>query len=103
MTLLSVKNLRVTFNTEAGIVEAVRGVSFSLGRERLGIVGESGSGKTTLMRAIFGLQPLSAGSINVAGSISRPRYSLRENAAFVAQSVLHDASGCRIVRNNFAD
>ena len=37
MTLLSVENLRVTFATEAGLVEAVRGVSFSLGRERLGI------------------------------------------------------------------
>ena len=46
MSLLAVKNLRVTFDTEAGPVEAVRGVSFSLGRERLGIVGESGSGKT---------------------------------------------------------
>lgn len=38
MSLLSVKNLKVTFDTEAGRVEAVRGVSFSLGRERLGIV-----------------------------------------------------------------
>lgn len=55
MTLLSVKNLRVTFDTEAGRVEAVRGVSFSLGRERLGIVGESGSGKTMTGRSVLRL------------------------------------------------
>lgn len=55
MTLLSVKNLRVTFDTEAGRVEAVRGVSFNLGRERLGIVGESGSGKTMTGRAVLRL------------------------------------------------
>ena len=36
MSLLTVKNLRVTFDTEAGRVEAVRGVSFDLNRERLG-------------------------------------------------------------------
>ena len=55
MTLLSVKNLRVTFDTEAGRVEAVRGVSFDLGRERLGIVGESGSGKTMTGRSVLRL------------------------------------------------
>ncbi|MDR0809120.1 MAG: ABC transporter ATP-binding protein [Gemmobacter sp.] len=55
MTLLSVKNLRVSFDTETGLVEAVRGVSFSLGRERLGIVGESGSGKTMTGRAVLRL------------------------------------------------
>jgi peptide/nickel transport system ATP-binding protein len=55
MTLLSVRNLRVTFDTEAGPVEAVRGVSFSLGRERLGIVGESGSGKTITGRSVLRL------------------------------------------------
>lgn len=55
MSLLSVKNLRVTFDTEAGLVEAVRGVSFELGRERLGIVGESGSGKTMTGRAVLRL------------------------------------------------
>jgi len=55
MSLLSVKNLRVSFDTEAGLVEAVRGVSFDLGRERLGIVGESGSGKTMTGRAVLRL------------------------------------------------
>ena len=55
MSLLSVKNLHVTFDTESGPVEAVRGVSFSLGRERLGIVGESGSGKTITGRSVLRL------------------------------------------------
>ena len=55
MSLLSVKNLRVTFDTESGRVEAVRGVSFDLGRERLGIVGESGSGKTMTGRSVLRL------------------------------------------------
>lgn len=55
MTLLDVQNLQVTFDTETGPVEAVRGVSFSLGRERLGIVGESGSGKTMTGRAVLRL------------------------------------------------
>ncbi|MGV8985850.1 MAG: ABC transporter ATP-binding protein [Cypionkella sp.] len=55
MSLLSVKNLRVTFDTETGPVNAVRGVSFDLNRERLGIVGESGSGKTMTGRAVLRL------------------------------------------------
>jgi len=53
--LLDVQNLRVTFDTETGPVHAVRGVSFSLGRERLGIVGESGSGKTMTGRSVLRL------------------------------------------------
>jgi peptide/nickel transport system ATP-binding protein len=55
--LLEVEDLRVTFPTRTGAVEAVRGVSFSLGRERLGIVGESGSGKSQTGRAIMQLTP----------------------------------------------
>src|SRR5512145_2581341 len=54
--LLVVEDLRVAFPGRDGTVtEAVRGVSFTLGRERLGIVGESGSGKTQTGRAILGL------------------------------------------------
>jgi len=56
-TLLDVDDLRVTFPTRTGLIEAVRGVSFTLGRERLGIVGESGSGKSQTGRAIMGLTP----------------------------------------------
>ena len=54
--VLVVDDLRVAFpNRDGGYVEAVRGVSFQLGRERLGIVGESGSGKSQTGRAILGL------------------------------------------------
>ncbi|HZH08913.1 MAG TPA: ABC transporter ATP-binding protein [Microvirga sp.] len=55
--LLDVEDLRVRFHLRTGTVEAVRGVSFQLGRERLGIVGESGSGKSQTGRAILGLTP----------------------------------------------
>jgi peptide/nickel transport system ATP-binding protein len=55
--LLTVEDLRVRFHLRRGTIEAVRGISFSLGRERLGIVGESGSGKTQTGRAILGLTP----------------------------------------------
>ncbi|MEW7008725.1 ABC transporter ATP-binding protein [Lentilitoribacter sp. EG35] len=53
--LLDVSNLWVKFPTRSGTFDAVRGVSFSLGRERLGIVGESGSGKSMTGRAILRL------------------------------------------------
>ena len=55
--LLEVEDLRITYPSRQGPVEVVRGVSFTLGRERLGIVGESGSGKTQTGRALLGLTP----------------------------------------------
>ncbi|MBV9758022.1 MAG: ABC transporter ATP-binding protein, partial [Alphaproteobacteria bacterium] len=54
--LLEVRDLTVTFRTEAGPVTVVDHVSFSLAeREVLGIVGESGSGKTLSLLAVIGL------------------------------------------------
>ncbi len=54
-SLLEVDNLRVSFHTPKETIAAVRGVSFAMGREKLGIVGESGSGKTVTCRALLGL------------------------------------------------
>jgi len=58
--LLSVEDLKVAYQGRTGQVPALRGVSFALGRERLGIVGESGAGKSTIGRAILGLLPRTA-------------------------------------------
>ncbi|MFW5679853.1 MAG: ABC transporter ATP-binding protein [Pseudomonadota bacterium] len=55
--LLDVRRLEVGFRGPRGLVPAVRGVSFTLGQEKLGIVGESGSGKSTIGRAILRLLP----------------------------------------------
>ena len=84
--LLTVDNLKVSFPTRTGLVEAVRGVNFTLGRERLGIVGESGSGKSQTGRAIMGLTPgharitadtLSFGDTDLLSISKRERRSLR--------------------------
>ncbi len=54
--LLRVEDLWVRFpKRDGGVVEAVRGISFAVGRERVGIVGESGSGKTMTGRAVLRL------------------------------------------------
>ena len=56
--LLAVEDLSVSFHSEGKVVEAVRGVSFTLGRGKtLALVGESGSGKSTAAMAILQLLP----------------------------------------------
>ena len=65
--VLSVRDLRVHFPTDDGLVKAVDGVTFDLrANEVLGIVGESGSGKSVSSLAILGLLPNSA---HVTGEI----------------------------------
>lgn len=54
-TILSVENLSIRYRGTPA--DAVRNVTFNLGRERLGIVGESGSGKSTVGRALLKLLP----------------------------------------------
>lgn len=57
-TILEVNNLKINFKTYAGLVQAVRGVNFSLEKGKtLAIVGESGSGKSVTSNAIMKLIP----------------------------------------------
>ena len=73
MTLLEVKDLNISYQTDAGIFPAVRNVSFSIEKGKsLGIIGESGCGKTTIGMGILQLLPenakIESGSIIFKGS-----------------------------------
>ncbi len=65
---LSVNNLKISFRTDAGRVQAVRDISFDLYKgETLAIVGESGSGKSVTSKAIMGISAVN--SIHEGGEI----------------------------------
>ena len=67
--LLDVENLRVEYDTDAGVVYAVNDISFKIGKKKtLGLVGETGAGKTTSALSILNLVPDPPGKIR-AGSI----------------------------------
>lgn len=75
MSLLSVRDLTVTFESERGMVHAVRGVDLDLERgQTLCLVGESGSGKSATASAINGLLPPSA---TVTGSVELDGQQIR--------------------------
>ena len=69
MALLEVTDLKVHFETDDGIVQAVDGVSYTVERgQALGIVGESGSGKSVSSLTVMGLTRF-AGNARISGSI----------------------------------
>ncbi|WP_433874357.1 dipeptide ABC transporter ATP-binding protein [Sinomonas atrocyanea] len=83
-TVLEIDDLRVSFATDAGEVDAVRGVSLDVrAGEVVAVVGESGSGKTVTAKTILGLLPETATSsgavvINGQNVVTVSRATLRE-------------------------
>ena len=81
--MLSVRDLRVSFRTDDGLVRAIDGVSFDLAEgEILGVVGESGSGKTVSLLAVMGL--ITDPNAKIEGSI---RYKGRELVGLPAREL----------------
>ena len=79
--LLALRDVHVRFNTAAGVVRAVNGVSLDLAvGETLGLVGESGCGKSTLGKAILRLVPIAQGEIRVEGTDIAPLDRAQLNA-----------------------
>src|SRR5690554_8202500 len=89
--IIEVKDLAISFKTQYGILQAIRGVSFDLHKgETLAIVGESGSGKSVTSRAILGL---SAGNaIYEGGSIMYQGQDLMQ----VPEEDFHEIRGSKI-------
>ena len=91
--LLSVRDLAVQYRTRAGLVDAVRGVSFDVAAgEVTAVVGESGSGKTSVAQAVIGLLP--ANGHVVRGSIVfNERRSGHTELTGLAERHWHDLRG----------
>lgn len=86
--LLEVEDLWVSFPGVDRSIDVVRGISFSIGREKVGIVGESGSGKSMTGRSILKLTPKAAqirakklqfGDVDLLGASERQMRSVRGN------------------------
>lgn len=94
MSLLTIENLEVTYRgkTRKKDFRALKGVSIDVRPgECVGLVGESGSGKTTLGRAVLGLAPVTAGSIQLNGyEISKASRVERRELAKDLQVVFQD-------------
>src|SRR5690606_9138441 len=82
-TLLSVRGLQKIYHTDGGDIEAVRDLTFDLGKNELTcLVGPSGSGKTTLLKCIAGLLAPTSGAVVLDG---KPVTAPPKNMAVVVQ------------------
>ena len=89
--ILQVKELKKYFKTPKGMLHAVDGLNFTIGRGRtLGVVGESGCGKSTLGRTIIGLLESTSGNIifngkDVTHAEGKERMDLRRQMQMIFQ------------------
>ncbi|MFE0739071.1 ABC transporter ATP-binding protein [Streptomyces sp. NPDC058855] len=113
MSLLEVRDLRVTYGTGAAAVPAVRGVDLSLAAgQKLGVAGESGCGKSTLALALLRLLPASArlsGEILLDGEDvltmkwGRLRAVRWAGASIVFQGAMHSLNAVRRIGDQVAE
>jgi len=84
---ITTDDLRKTFPSRKGPVEAVRGVSIEIGTgEIFGLLGPNGAGKTTTLRMLTTLLPIGAGRASVAGfDVARHPQQVRERIGYVSQ------------------
>lgn len=86
-TIISTHELRKSFPSKKGPVEAVRGVSFEVARgEIFGFLGPNGAGKTTTLRMLTTLLPIDSGTASVAGiDVARHPKQVRTRIGYVSQ------------------
>lgn len=99
--ILEVKDLKVSFQTFQGSVQAVRGVSWHLNKkETIAIVGESGCGKTVTIQTVIGLNPKKNGSRDLKDdftSVTRGKYEALSASAFRRYApAYHDCNGTHL-------
>ena len=86
--LLEVQGLRVSFGSDAGLVEVLDGVDLTVRRgEVMGLVGEGGCGKTTLARAILGVLPVPAARVGAGVIRFAGEDLLGKNARAMSESI----------------
>jgi len=95
--VLDVADLTVRFNTDAGTVPAVNGVSFALARgETLAMVGESGSGKSVTSLAIMRLTPPPPGSVVQGRVMLRGNEGAPRELLALPEAAMREVRGSRI-------
>lgn len=89
--MLELRDIEVRYRSRRGF-RAVAGVSLQMAAgETVGLVGESGSGKSSVAKAVVGLNPLSAGTIELEGEvIASSKRPVRSAAAYGCQLVFQD-------------
>jgi ABC-2 type transport system ATP-binding protein len=85
--IITTHELRKSFRSQRGTVDAVRGVSIEVARgEIFGFLGPNGAGKTTTLRMLTTLLPIDGGTAVVAGcDVARQQAEVRERIGYVSQ------------------